>query len=149
VCIFFIFWPSKIHISSTSTVSSLFPPRCHLSFGRCHHAITLFHASFPLSQDELVASTSSSNNAFSYRLSSRAKTEALNPHHRRRLPSSDHPTLTLHCYKKIISTLTTLLATQPRLHFASSLARAARYQSSTSRHRSLSPLSHAHRPSAQ
>jgi hypothetical protein len=51
-------------------------------------------------------------------------------------PTASHPLQTtwlpLHCYKKVISTLPTLPTTQ-----------------STSRHRSLSPPSHAHHPSAQ
>jgi hypothetical protein len=42
---------------------------------------------------------------------SQAKIEALNPYHRHRLSSSDRPTLTLHCYKKIISTLVSLFIT--------------------------------------
>jgi hypothetical protein len=42
--IFFIFWPSKIRISPTDIVSSLFPPRCRLSSGQRCHAVTLpFH----------------------------------------------------------------------------------------------------------
>jgi hypothetical protein len=65
---------------------------------------TLYYASIPLRQDELVASTSSSDNASSCHLPSRAKTKVFNSHHRRRPPSSDHPILTLHYYKKFIST---------------------------------------------
>jgi hypothetical protein len=80
---------------------------------------------------------------------SQAKTEALNPHHRGRLPSPNRLTPILHCYKKIISTLTTLRTTQPRLYFASSIARAPWHRSSTRHRRSLSPLSHSHHPSAQ
>jgi hypothetical protein len=83
------------------------------------------------------------------RLPCRVETEALNPHRRRRPPSPDSPTLNLHCYKKVISTLTALPITQSRLHFTSSLARAPRHQSSTHHRRFLSPLSHVHRPSIQ
>jgi hypothetical protein len=80
---------------------------------------------------------------------SRAKTETLNMHHRRQPPSPERPTLTLHCYKKVILILITLLTTQPHLHFAYSLARAPRHRSFTRRHRFLSPPSHVHHPSAQ
>jgi hypothetical protein len=83
------------------------------------------------------------------RLPSRTKTEALNPHHRRRLPSPDRLTLILHCYKKIISILITLPITQPHLHFVFSLARVPCHQSSPRRGRSLLLLSHAHCHSAQ
>jgi hypothetical protein len=127
----------------------LSPPRCHLSSGRCRHTTALCHASFPLSHDKFAASASSFGNTLSHRLSFRAETEALNPHHRCRLSSSDCPTPILQCYKKIISTLATLPTTEPRLHLASSLARAPRHQCSTHHHHSLSPQSHAHRPSAQ
>jgi hypothetical protein len=58
-------------------------------------------------------------------------------------------TATSHCYKKIISILTTLFITQPRLYFASSLARAPHHRSFTHRCRSLSSLSHAHHSSIQ
>jgi hypothetical protein len=68
------------------------------------------HASFPLNQDELVAFASSSSNPSSHRIASRAKTEVLNLHHHSRSPSPNHLTPTLHCYKKIISTVATLLA---------------------------------------
>jgi hypothetical protein len=119
-----------------------------VSSGRRHHTGAPCHASFSLSQDGLAVSASSSGNALS-RLPSRVETEALNLHHRRRLPSSDRSTPTLHCYKKIISILATLPITQPRLYFASSLSRAPRHRSSTRRRRSVSPLSYAHHPSAQ
>jgi hypothetical protein len=104
------------------------------------------HASFPLSQDELVVSASSSSNALSCWLPSQTETKALNLHHRRRLPSSDRSTPILHCYKKIISILITLPTTQSRLHFASSLTRAPRHWSFTCRRHSFPPLSHAPRP---
>jgi hypothetical protein len=144
-----MFWPSKIRISPTGIVSSISPPRCRLSSGRCCYTAALCHASFTWSQDELTASTSSSGNTLSYRLTSRGKTEALNPHHRRRPPSLDHPTTTLHYYKNVISSLVTLLTTQLRLHFTSSLVGAPHHRSSTRRRCSLSLLSHAHRPSVK
>jgi hypothetical protein len=81
------------------------------------HAVTSCHASFPLSQEELAASVSSSGNTSSRRFQSRAEIEALNPHHRCRLSSLNCPTLNIHCYKKFISTLTTL----PPLNHASIL----------------------------
>jgi hypothetical protein len=81
--------------------------------------------------------------------SSRVETEALNLHHRRRPPSSDRSTPTLHSYKNVISTLVTLPTTQARLHFASSLARASHHWSSTRHRHSLLLSSHAHRLSAQ
>jgi hypothetical protein len=133
---FLHFQPSKIHVSRTGIVSSLSPPRCHLSPGRRRHATAPCHAS-------------SSGNVLSRRLPFRTETEALNPHHRHRLPSLDRLTPTLHCYKKIISTLATLPTIQLRLHFASSLAKAPLHQKSTYHYRSLSPLSHTHRPSTQ
>jgi hypothetical protein len=138
----------KIHVSPTDIVSSLSPPWYCLSSGRRRHTVTPCHASFPLSQDELAISTSSSSNVLSRRLSSRAETKILNSHHRRKLSSLNHPTHTLYCYKKIISTLTTLSTTQTRLHFTSSLARTPRHWSSTHLYRSLSPMSYAHRSSA-
>jgi hypothetical protein len=79
-------------------------------------------------------------------LSSRAKIEALNLHYRRRSPSLYRPSLTFHCYKNIISTLATLIITQPHLHFASSLAIAPRHRSFTHHCHSLSPPSHAYHP---
>jgi hypothetical protein len=128
-------------VSPTNVASSLSPPRCRLSSGRHYHATTLYYTSFPWSQDVLAISASSFSNASSCCLPSRAKTEVLNPYHR--------SLATLHCYKKVISTLVILPTTQLHLHFASSLARAPRYRSFTHRHRSLSPSSHAYRPSAQ
>jgi hypothetical protein len=149
VWILFIVRPSKIRFKPIDVVSSLSPPWCCLSFDRRRHAAVLCHTSFPWSQDELAAAVSPSGNASSRCLPSRAETKALNPHHRHRPPSPDHPTPTLHCYKKVISILATLPTTQPRLHFASSLARAPRHQSSTHCRHSLSPPSHIHRLSAQ
>jgi hypothetical protein len=144
-----MFRSSKIHVSPTCIVSSLSPPWCRLSSDQSRHATAPCHTSYPLSQDELIVSASSSGNALSRHLPSRAKTKALNPHHHRRLPSPNRLTSTLHCYKKNISTLVTLPTTQPCLYFASSLARAPRHQSFTHRRRSFSPLSHDHRPSIQ
>jgi hypothetical protein len=149
VLIFLIFWPSKIHVSPTGVISSLSPPRCCLSSGWRHHTVVPCHTFFPLSQDELDASASSSCNPFSRRISSRAKTEVLNPYHHHRLPSPDRLTPTLHYYKKIISTLPTFPTTQPHLYFTSSLAKASCQQSSTCCHRSLSPLSYTHGPFTQ
>jgi hypothetical protein len=84
-----------------------------------------------------VATASSSGNVSSRWLPSRAKIKALNPHHRRRHLSLDCPTFILHCYKNVISTLTTLSNTQLCRYFDSSLARAACHQSSTCRRHSL------------
>jgi hypothetical protein len=116
---------------------------------RRHHAATSGHASFPFSQDGIATSTSSSGIVLSHHLPSRAKTEALNLHHHRRLPFSDRPSPTLNCYKKIISILVTLSITQSRLYFTSSLARASRHRSFIHRRCSPSPPSHIHHPSVQ
>jgi hypothetical protein len=113
---FFIFRPNKIHVKLTDVVSSLSPPRCHISSHQYRHAF------FPLSQDEHAASASSFDSVLSRRLTSRAETEALNLYHCHMLLSLDCPTLTIHCYKKIISILITLHITQPHLYFASSLS---------------------------
>jgi hypothetical protein len=123
---FFNFHPSKIRVSLTHIVSSLFPLQCRISSDRHHHTATLGHDFFPLSQDELAVSVLSSGNTLSRRLPSRVETEALNSHHCHRLSSSDRPTPTLHSYRKIISTLTTLPTTHLCLHFTTSLARAPR-----------------------
>jgi hypothetical protein len=77
------------------------------------------------------------------------QTEALNPHHRRWPPSPDRPTPTLHCYKNVISTLVTLPATQPCLHFASSVVKVPCQRSSTCHYHSLLSQLHVCRPSAQ
>jgi hypothetical protein len=131
-----------------STPFSLPSTACHSSH-RHLHAVVLCHTSFPLSQDEPAAFASSSDNASSCRLLSRAETKALNPYHRRWPPSSDCPIPTLYRYKKVISTLVTLPTTQPYLNFSSSLSRAPCHRSSTCRRRSLSPSSHTYRPSVQ
>jgi hypothetical protein len=140
VWIFFIFWPSNIYVSAIDIVSSLFPPRCHLSSGWRHHAATSCHASFPWSQEELTASASSFGNALSRHLPSRAKIETLNPHHRRRPPSPNSLTPTIHCYKKVILTESNMPTTQLHLYFISSLASALHHWSSIHHHRSLSLL---------
>jgi hypothetical protein len=137
VWIFFIFQLGKIRVSPTGIVSSLCPLRCRLSSSRhCHTAVSC-HTSFLLSLDDITVFTSSSGNALSRRLPSRTETEALNSYNHRRLPLLDRRTPTLHCYKKIISTLTTIPTTQPLLYFAYSLAKAPRYRSST-HHRLIS-----------
>jgi hypothetical protein len=149
VWIFFIFRFSKIRISPTDIVSSIFPLWCRLSSGPRRYVATPCHAFFPWRQDELTVFVSSSGNASSYRLPSWAKTEALNPHHRRRPPSPDSSTLILHWYKKIISTLITIHITELCLHFASFLATTPHHQSFTYCRRFLSSLFHTHRPFAQ
>jgi hypothetical protein len=138
---FLFFLPSKIRVSPTGVVSSLSLPRCLLSSGRYHHATAPYHDSFLWSQDELVASASSFNND-SYRLLSQVKTEAFNQHHRRRPPSLNSSTLTMHYYKNVISILATLPTAQSRLHFVSFLTRAPHHWSSTHHRHSLSPSSH-------
>jgi hypothetical protein len=94
-------------------------------------------------------SETTSTNASPCRLPSRAKTKAMNLHHRHRPPSMDRLTSTLHYYKKVMSILVTLSTTQPRLYFALSIARAPKHRSSTRCRRSLSPSSYADRPSPQ
>jgi hypothetical protein len=105
---FLYFWHSKIRVNPTSIVYSLFSLRCCLSSSQRRHAVIPCHASFPLSQDELTASASSSDNVLSHRLPSQAKIKVLNPQHCRSLSSPDYPTRTINCYKKIISTFDTL-----------------------------------------
>jgi hypothetical protein len=121
---------SKICVSPTDVVSSPSSLWCRLSFDRRRHSGAPCHTFFPWRQGELAVSASSSDNVSSRRLSSQAEIEVLNLHHRRRPPSLDRPTPTLHCYKKFILTLITLSTTQPHLHFACSIARAPRHQSS-------------------
>jgi hypothetical protein len=94
---FFIFWPNKIQVSPTNVVSSLFLPDVA---SPPTDVAKSSHASFLWSQNKLVASASSSSNASSRRVPSRAKTKALNSYHRHRPPSSDHSTSNFHCYKK-------------------------------------------------
>jgi hypothetical protein len=138
---FFIFWPNKIHISRTGVVSSLSPPWCHISSDQYHHDAAPCNASFLWSQDKLTTSALSFGNASSRHLPSRAKTEAMNPHHHRRPPSPDRPTPTLHCYKKGHLNLDHSPTTQPHLYFVSFLARAPHHRSSTRYRHCLSPMS--------
>jgi hypothetical protein len=65
------------------------------------------------------------------------------------IESTPPPSTSLHCYKKVISTLATLHTTQLCLYFTFSLIRASCHQSSTHHRHSLSPSFHAHRSSAQ
>jgi hypothetical protein len=116
------------------------PPLIHLTSPRT----TSCHTSFPWSQDEFAVSISFFSNSSSRRLTSRAETEILNPHYRRRPPSPDRRTPSLHCFKKVILILVTLTITQLCLHFTSSLARASLHQSSTCHRRFISLMSHAH-----
>jgi hypothetical protein len=98
--VFFIFWASKIYVSTIGVVSSLFLPRYRLSSSWRRHATAPCHTSFPWSQDELAASISSFNNSLSCRLLSWVETEALNLHHRRRPSSLNSPTPTTTAIKK-------------------------------------------------
>jgi hypothetical protein len=140
--IFFIFCPSKICVSLTVVLLHFSSPVLSLlrSMSSRHHIVS----HFSLSQDELAASDSSFDNVLSYCLPFQVETEVLSSHYRRRITSLNRLTHTLYYYKKIISILVTHLTTQPRLHFASFLARAPRHQSFVCYSRSLSPLSHAH-----
>jgi hypothetical protein len=105
VWIFFIFRPSKIHVSLTDVISALSPSRCRLSSGRHRHTVAPCYTSFTLSQDEVIASASSFSNILSRHLLSRAEIEVLNTHHHHRLPSLDRLTHIFYCYKKIILTV--------------------------------------------
>jgi hypothetical protein len=143
IFIYFIFQTSKIRVSPTDIVSSIFPPRCCFSSDRCHHADASCH--LLLMEPRRVRclrfifwqcfvqsiSLSSRNWSIEFALSPLAI-----------LPRP--PTHILHCYKNIISTLVTLSTTQSRLYFTSSLARAPHHRSSIHRHHSLSLLSHVH-----
>jgi hypothetical protein len=62
-------------------------------------------------------------------------------------PSPDSPTPTIHCYKGLSQPWSLFSLLNCVFIFASSLARAQRHRSSIRHRRSLSPLSHAHRPS--
>jgi hypothetical protein len=75
------------------------PPQCRLFSDRHGHDATPYHSSFPLNQDDIATSTSSSGSASSRRLPSQLETVELNPHHHSRPSSPDRPTLTLYCYK--------------------------------------------------
>jgi hypothetical protein len=138
------FRSSKIHVSLTDVISTLSPSRCRLSSGRHRHTAAPCYTSFTLSQDELIASASSSSNILFCHLLSRVEIEVLNPHHHHRLSSSDRLTHTLlsrakievlnlyqyhrlsssdrlthnfHCYKKIILTINYFPHHSTRLHF--------------------------------
>jgi hypothetical protein len=145
---FLYFWPSKICVSPTDVVSSLSSFRCRLSSDRhCHAVCRVALRSHGAKTSSLLPLHLPAT--LCPVVSSRVETEALNLHHRRRPPSSDRSTPTLHSYKNVISTLVTLSTTQARLHFASSLARASHHWSSTRHRHSLLLSSHAHRLSAQ
>jgi hypothetical protein len=75
-------------VNPTGVVSSISSLRCRLSSGWRRQAATPCHTSFPSSQDELTTSASSSGDASSRHLPSRAETEVLNLHHRHWPPSS-------------------------------------------------------------
>jgi hypothetical protein len=147
--IFFIFWSSKIHISPTDVISSLSPPdttsppadvatllcRITLSFHWAktsslhplHFSVMLYHVVSPLESKPMHwihTTTTGHTPQTAWLLLSTA-------------------------IKNIISILATLPTAQPRLHFASFLARSPRHRSSTRHHHSLSSLSHSHRPSIQ
>jgi hypothetical protein len=113
------------------------------------HAATPYYAYFLSRQDEIIVPASSSNNLLSCHIPSWVETKGLDPHHHCSLPFLDSSTLTLNCYKKIISTLVTLSIIELCFHLASSLVRVSRHQSSTRHHCSLSPLSQVHCPSTQ
>jgi hypothetical protein len=115
VWIFFIFWPSKIRVSPTGIISSLFPPRCRFSFGRRRHATT------PCVTLPSHWVKTSSLPPLHLLAMLHPVTSPLEPKLRICITVTGRPP-TLHCYKKIISTLITLLITQPSFHFASSLA---------------------------
>jgi hypothetical protein len=111
-CILFIFRSSKICVSPINVISSLFPPRRCLSSGRRRHErtgrVTLPSYGAKIS---LLSPLLSSGNDSPRHLPSQVKTEALNPYYRRRPPSLDCSTPTLHCYKKVISIMASFLTT--------------------------------------
>jgi hypothetical protein len=96
------FWPSKICVSPTDVISSLFIPQCHLSFGWCCHAIVLCHTFFHKAKTSLLPPL--------HHLAT-LHLKALNLHHYHRPPSLDHLTHILYYYKNIISILITFLTT--------------------------------------
>jgi hypothetical protein len=131
---FLHFLPSKICVSPTGVVSSLVPPLLRPTSPH-RRTVLLF---LPMGPRRAHCLCFIFWQCFIPPPSSQNKTEALNLHHHCRPLSPDKPTPT---------TLVTLPTTQPRLHFASSLARAPCHWSNTRCHRSLSPPSHTHRPS--
>jgi hypothetical protein len=97
--VFFIFWLSKIQVSPTDIVSSLFPLQCYLSFGRCSHATAPCHASLSWSQDELTVPSSSFDNISSRRLPSnwtQSIESTLPPSANLLRPSDSHPSHSHH-----------------------------------------------------
>jgi hypothetical protein len=146
---FLLFFGLVKFVSARLASSPSSPPQCCLSSDRRRHVTASCHNSVSWSQDEVVASASSSGNASSCRLPSQAKIEALNPHHRRWPPSPDCPTHTLHCYRKIILILIILIITQSCFYFGSSIIRAPCHWSSIHRCHSFSPSSYAYRPFTQ
>jgi hypothetical protein len=102
---------------------------------------------FLWSQDELIASVSSFDNASSCHLPSRTETKILNPHHCHFPQTIWLPPSTTR--KRVISTLITFSITQLCFHFFSFLVKASRHWNSTCHNYSLSPLSHAHCPYTQ
>jgi hypothetical protein len=85
--IFSIFDPVRfVSVQPALSPPFLFPGV--ISSDRYCHASAPCHVFFWWSQDEFVASASSSSNASSYHLPSRAEIEELNLHHRHRPPST-------------------------------------------------------------
>jgi hypothetical protein len=145
----FFFWPSKICVSSTGIISSLFALWCHLSSGRRRHAVAPCHASFPWSQDDIITSISTSGNTSSRRSTLEPKPKdwiciiaAGHPLWTTRLP----PSTTI---KGHLNLDHSPHHSQLRLYFAFSLARAPHHRSFTRRRHSLSLTSHVHRPAVQ
>jgi hypothetical protein len=134
---FIIFWRNKICVSSTDVVSFLSPLRCHLSSDWCRHVAVPCHASFLCSQDELAASALSFGNASSSRLPFWVETK-----HWIRSTDASHSPRTA----RLPPSTAIKRSSQS---WSLSLARAPYHLSSTHCRRSLSPLSHVHRPSAQ
>jgi hypothetical protein len=130
---------------AASTLTDIVTPlRCvTLSF----HGVTISLLPPFIFRQRFIASSSFDNASF-VRLPSQTKTEALNSYHHHQSFSPDCLTPTLHCYKNVISILTTLPTAQPYLYFASYVAKTPCHQNSTSHHGSLSLSFYAHRPSA-
>jgi hypothetical protein len=141
---FLLFFGLVKFVSARLASSSSSPPQCCLSSDRRRYVTASCHDSVSWSQDEVAASASSFGNASSCRLPSRAKIEALNPHHRRWPPSLNCPTHILHCYRKIILILIILIITQSCFYFASSIIRVPCHRSSIRHCHSFSPSSYAY-----
>jgi hypothetical protein len=131
-------WIYRVNL--TGVISSISSLRCRLSSGWRRQAATPCHTSFPSSQDELTTSASSSGDASSCRLPSRAETEVLNLHHRHWPPSSAIKKSSQPCHSPHHSIVSP---------FYLLLARASCHQSFTRHRCSLSPSSYAHHPSTQ